>query len=37
MAKYGDCNANMTMRLSAARIGHLQRWAAIPWCEEDRG
>lgn len=35
MARYGDCNTNLQMRLSSARIGHLKRWAAIPWCEEN--
>ena len=37
MAKYGDCSPNTTMRMSPARIGHLQRWAAIPWCDVHDG
>lgn len=32
VAKFGDCSSNMPVYLSPTALGHLNRWAVLPWC-----
>ena len=33
MRRYGDYSPNAALLLTPARMGHLQRWAQLPWCD----
>ena len=37
VARMGDCTPNMPIYLSPTAIGHLNKWAVLPWCSEPVG